>query len=86
MSKTTSTAINNTNSHNKNTSASPPHYLMWFRRDLRLHDNTALAALCERANDNNALVSAVFFSLPNNGKPMTCHRPSLTISHVHYLF
>ncbi|MDN5891696.1 MAG: deoxyribodipyrimidine photo-lyase [Psychrobacter sp.] len=64
MSKTTSTAINNTNSHNKNTSASPPHYLMWFRRDLRLHDNTALAALCERANDNNALVSAVFFLTP----------------------
>lgn len=27
-----------------------PHYLMWFRRDLRLHDNTALSQLCEQIN------------------------------------
>ncbi|MGP4848923.1 deoxyribodipyrimidine photo-lyase, partial [Marinobacter sp. 1Y8] len=25
---------------------------MWFRRDLRIHDNTALAALCERAKED----------------------------------
>ncbi|WP_350562523.1 FAD-binding domain-containing protein [Psychrobacter sp. CAL346-MNA-CIBAN-0220] len=46
-----------------------PHYLMWFRRDLRLHDNTALAALCARAQSEQSgkacsediQVSAVFF-------------------------
>jgi len=41
-----------------------PHYLMWFRRDLRVHDNTALAALCERARTDNALVTALFFCTP----------------------
>ena len=40
------------------------HYLMWLRRDLRIHDNTALAALCERANEDNASVTAVFFLTP----------------------
>ncbi|MGE6327821.1 cryptochrome/photolyase family protein [Psychrobacter pacificensis] len=64
MSKTT----NNNGSNNKNNdssdSDSPLHYLMWFRRDLRIHDNTALAALCERANEDNASVSAIFFLTP----------------------
>ena len=46
---------------NNTTSANPAHYLMWFRRDLRVHDNTALAALCERANEDSARVSAIFF-------------------------
>lgn len=64
MSKTTSVVVNNTQSNNKSTSTVTPHYLIWFRRDLRLHDNTALAAMCERANDNNALVSAIFFLTP----------------------
>lgn len=41
-----------------------PHYLMWFRRDLRVHDNTALAALCERAQVDNAQVSAIFIYTP----------------------
>jgi deoxyribodipyrimidine photo-lyase len=41
-----------------------PHYLMWFHRDLRVHDNTALAALCERAQTDDALVSALFFCTP----------------------
>lgn len=54
----------NNNSNDNNTNPSPAHYLLWFRRDLRLHDNTALAALCERANDNGATVSAVFFLTP----------------------
>ena len=54
----------NNNSNDNNTNSSPAHYLLWFRRDLRLHDNTALAALCERANDNDATVSAVFFLTP----------------------
>jgi len=58
MSKTAQTAANNTDT---DTSKNPPHYLMWFRRDLRIHDNTALAALCERAKEDNASVSAVFF-------------------------
>lgn len=43
----------------------PLHYLMWFRRDLRVHDNTALAAICERADNDNAKVSAVFFITPD---------------------
>lgn len=60
MSKTASE--NDENHDNKNVSM--PHYLMWFRRDLRLHDNTALAALCEQANADNASVSAIFFLTP----------------------
>ncbi len=47
---------------------SSAHYLMWFRRDLRVHDNTALTALCERAqadtDNENAQISAVFFCTP----------------------
>lgn len=50
--------------YNNNTNADVPHYLMWFRRDLRICDNTALAAICERANDNNASVSAIFLVTP----------------------
>lgn len=47
-----------------------PHYLMWFRRDLRIHDNTAFAALCELVNNNKVSdkvpeVSAIFFITPS---------------------
>ena len=57
-----------------------PHYLMWFRRDLRIHDNTALAALCERANADNAQVSAVFFLTPEQWQ---AHDMSLTqLDHI----
>lgn len=62
MSKTAT--ADQTNNNNKHTHVSPPHYLMWFRRDLRVHDNTALTALCERANEDNAHVSALFFLTP----------------------
>ena len=62
MSKTA--AASNANSNNKSTPVSPPHYLMWFRRDLRVHDNTALTALCEKAEEENAQVSALFFLTP----------------------
>lgn len=61
---TTNTTDNEDDSNDNNTNPSPAHYLIWFRRDLRLHDNTALAALCEHANDNDATVSAVFFLTP----------------------
>jgi len=64
MSKTASATANHTDSNAKNTSVNPPHYLMWFRRDLRIHDNTALAALSARANADNAQLSAVFFLTP----------------------
>ncbi|MBH0086667.1 deoxyribodipyrimidine photo-lyase [Psychrobacter sp. SCQQ22] len=68
MSKTASATANPTDCNDsdsgKATSANPPHYLMWFRRDLRVHDNTALAAICERANEDNAQVSAIFFLTP----------------------
>lgn len=61
-------SIDNINNNKQNattdTHANPPHYLMWFRRDLRLQDNTALTALCEHANSNNAQVSAIFFCTP----------------------
>ena len=43
---------------------SSSHYLMWFRRDLRVHDNTALTALCARAQTDEAQVSAVYFCTP----------------------
>ncbi|MEC5211351.1 deoxyribodipyrimidine photo-lyase [Psychrobacter sp. PL15] len=46
------------------TTAIQPHYLMWFRRDLRVRDNTALTALCERAHLNEGQVTAVFFFTP----------------------
>ena len=60
MSKTASANGDN----DDNTDMNMPHYLMWFRRDLRLHDNTALTALCERAQADHARVSAVFFLTP----------------------
>ncbi|MGO3888183.1 MAG: deoxyribodipyrimidine photo-lyase, partial [Psychrobacter sp.] len=66
---------NNNNSNDKANRVSPPHYLMWFRRDLRVHDNTALAALCEQANADNALVSAIFFLTPEQWQT---HDMSLT--------
>lgn len=57
-----------------------PHYLMWFRRDLRIHDNTALAALCEQAHDNDASVTAVYFYTP---KQWHTHDMSLTqVDHI----
>ncbi|MBE0442624.1 deoxyribodipyrimidine photo-lyase [Psychrobacter sp. FME13] len=66
---------NNNNSNDKANRVSPPHYLMWFRRDLRVHDNTALAALCEQANADNARVSAIFFLTPEQWQ---AHDMSLT--------
>ena len=80
MSQTAAANVKNTNNNNDNNNTNQPHYLMWFRRDLRLHDNTALAALCERANDNNALVSAVFFMTPEQWR---AHDMSLTqLDHI----
>ncbi|MBA6243523.1 MULTISPECIES: FAD-binding domain-containing protein [unclassified Psychrobacter] len=66
MSKTAQTAATDTDTDTGDnaTSKNPPHYLMWFRRDLRIHDNTALAALCERAKEDDASVSAIFFLTP----------------------
>ncbi|KAA0912825.1 cryptochrome/photolyase family protein [Psychrobacter sp. ANT_WB68] len=79
MSKTVAETPHHTASNNT-TSINPAHYLMWFRRDLRVHDNTALAALCERANENNALVSAIFFMTPEQWH---AHDMSLTqLDHI----
>ena len=76
MSKTASA---NGENHD-NTNVSMPHYLMWFRRDLRLHDNTALAALCERSNADKAQVSAMFFLTPEQWQ---AHDMSLTqLDHI----
>lgn len=41
-----------------------PHYLMWFRRDLRTVDNTALLQCIEQAQQNNAQVSTIFIATP----------------------
>ena len=79
MSKTV-TATSQHIASNNTTSANPAHYLMWFRRDLRVHDNTALAALCERANEDNARVSAIFFMTPEQWH---AHDMSLTqLDHI----
>lgn len=48
------------------------HYLMWFRRDLRLHDNSALSQLCEQVSQHQAAgataqpiqISAIFVLTP----------------------
>lgn len=64
MSNKTAAADNKAPSKANSNNATPPHYLMWFRRDLRIYDNTALAAVCERAHDNNALVTAIFCLTP----------------------
>jgi deoxyribodipyrimidine photo-lyase len=80
MSQATAADAKNTNSNGENVTINQPHYLMWFRRDLRIHDNTALAALCERANEDNALVSAVFFLTP---KQWQAHDMSLAqLDHI----
>lgn len=80
MSKTASKAASKTHNNDKNTNATAPHYLMWFRRDLRLHDNTALTALCEKAATDNAQVSAVFFLTP---KQWQAHDMSLVqVDHI----
>ncbi|ERL56404.1 cryptochrome/photolyase family protein [Psychrobacter aquaticus] len=80
MSNTASATAKNTDHNVKSTHASPLHYLMWFRRDLRVHDNTALAALCERANTDNAQVSAVFFLTPEQWQ---AHNMSLAqVDHI----
>ena len=64
----------------ENDSSSTLHYLMWFRRDLRLHDNTALTVLCERANEKNAQVSAIFFCTPEQWR---AHDTSLAqVDHI----
>ncbi|MBK0367429.1 deoxyribodipyrimidine photo-lyase, partial [Salmonella enterica] len=38
-----------------------PTHLVWFRRDLRLQDNLALAAACR---DTSARVLALYISTP----------------------
>ena len=77
---TDNTETSNVNNSDDATSVNPAHYLMWFRRDLRVHDNTALAALCEQANADNASVSAVYFVTPEQWQ---AHDMSLTqLDHI----
>lgn len=64
MSKKTTETNDKNDSNATDNNTHPSHYLMWFRRDLRLHDNTALAAICERAQAEEAQISAVFFCTP----------------------
>ena len=60
----TSSSKDNDSKKKPDNNAHSPHYLMWFRRDLRIHDNTALAAICEQANASEAPVTAVYFITP----------------------
>ena len=60
----TSSSKDNDSKKKPDNNAHSPHYLMWFRRDLRNHDNTALAAICEQANASEAPVTAVYFITP----------------------
>ena len=60
----TSSSKDNDSKKKPDNNAHSPHYLMWFRRDLRTHDNTALAAICEQANASEAPVTAVYFITP----------------------
>ena len=64
MPLTDNSRLNSKHPIQEDDASSTPHYLMWFRRDLRVHDNTALTALCDRANEDNAQVSALFFCTP----------------------
>ncbi len=52
------------------------HYLMWFRRDLRIHDNTALSAICQQAKHDNATVTALFIITPQQ---WLIHHQSITL-------
>ena len=57
------------NKLNDNLALAVPHYLIWLRRDLRLHDNTALAAICElaqknKAQQNKTQITALFILTP----------------------
>ncbi len=63
-SKTSKKSSGSAKKGNDKHSSNPANYLMWFRRDLRVHDNTALAAICKQANDDNAAVTAVYFITP----------------------
>jgi deoxyribodipyrimidine photo-lyase len=42
-------------------------HLVWFRADLRVHDNYALAAAC---NNREACVKALFIATPGQWKNM----------------
>lgn len=65
MAKSAADPVKNDAQHSFDTSKTKsPHYLIWFRRDLRLEDNTALSAICERAHKDGAKLSAVFFITP----------------------
>lgn len=44
-----------------------PTHLVWFRADLRLHDNIALAAACR---SEHARVLALFIATPDSGSSM----------------
>ena len=48
-------------------------HLVWFRQDLRLHDNLALAAACR---NSSARVLALYIS----GRRITCRRVRLNLS------
>ncbi len=57
-----------------------PTHLVWFRADLRVHDNLALAAACRSPE---ARVLAVFIATPGSGSSMLWHHARrLTSAHI----
>ncbi len=52
-------------------------HLVWFRQDLRLHDNLALAAACR---NSSARVLALYIATPRRGRRITCRRVRLNLS------
>ncbi len=44
------------------------HHLVWFRSDLRIHDNPALSAACASAGSDDARVSAIYYLCPEQAR------------------
>lgn len=52
-------------------------HLVWFRQDLRQHDNLALAAACR---NSSARVLALYIATHASGRRIICRRVRLNLS------
>lgn len=52
-------------------------HLVWFRQDLRLHDNLALAAACR---NSSARLLALYIATPRQWRRIICRRVRLNLS------
>ena len=55
-------------------------HLVWFRADLRIHDNLALAAACR---DKNARVLALFIATPQQWQQHAMAPRQAAVIHAH---